>query len=300
MKLEYHILDVFTDRPLAGNQLAVVRGADTLSKTTMQAIAREFNLSETVFIHQPRIERHTAKLRIFTVERELPFAGHPTVGAAVLLGLQQRASAVRLEEEIGLITCIMERKNKTTASAHFKIPKLPEISRPAPPLEEIALTLGISVEEIGCGPFTAPAVYNGGVEFFIVPVRDADVLKKLKLERRGWEDVYGSETASVYVFTQTREEQGNDLAARMFSPDIPRGEDAATGSAAAALIGMLATDPEHTEGQRRYRLRQGYEMSRPSLIDVQVGVEDNVLIHGGIGGSAIVLATGELDLHDLR
>jgi trans-2,3-dihydro-3-hydroxyanthranilate isomerase len=106
MKLNYLLLDVFTRERLKGNPLAVVLKADGLLDGEMQAIAREFNLSETVFIQKPHAERNTASVRIFTPTVELPFAGHPTVGAAVVLGLQNKVSAVRLEEQIGLITAL--------------------------------------------------------------------------------------------------------------------------------------------------------------------------------------------------
>src|SRR5690606_31789612 len=112
MKLPYYLLDVFTRDRLNGNPLAVVLKADELSGARMQALAREFNLSETVFVLAPKNERHTAALRIFTPETELPFAGHPTVGASVLLGLQNKVSAVRLELGIGMVTAIMERIDK--------------------------------------------------------------------------------------------------------------------------------------------------------------------------------------------
>lgn len=299
MQLDYFILDVFTTHALAGNPLAVVMKADALSDARMQAIAAEFNLSETVFVRQPRIERHTALLRIFTPQTELPFAGHPTVGAAVLLGLQKRAAAVRLEEHIGMITCVMERTSSRSGSARFSLPKLPEEVVPVASNDEIARTLGISPEEIGFGPFMQAAHFSAGVDYYLVPVRDAGVLARIKLERRNsWAEIYPQGHHSVYAFTATPEERDNDLAARMFSPGMGLDEDPATGSAAAALVGLLARDPAHGNGQKNYRLRQGTEMGRPSVIEIQVGLEDGKLIHGGIGGSAVVIAEGKLDLPD--
>src|SRR5690606_20605018 len=109
MKFNYLLLDVFTTERLKGNPLAVVLNADPLLDNQMQAIASEFNLSETVFIKRPEAVKHTAAVRIFTPSVELPFAGHPTVGAAVVLALQTRSSAIRIEEQIGLVTCVMEK-----------------------------------------------------------------------------------------------------------------------------------------------------------------------------------------------
>ena len=295
MQLDYFILDVFTDVQLTGNQLAVVVKADDVSDDLMQKIAREFGLSETIFLTQPLVARHAAAARIFTPTNELPFAGHPTVGASVLLGLQQRASAVRIEEKIGLITCVMDRIDRRTGQAHFKLPQLPEETGPAPANEDIAGTLGISPDDVGCDAYQ-PACFSAGLEYTLVPVRDAQVLSQIKLERRGWSETYGQHQSSVYVFTQTDSEPGNDFGARMFQPGLLFGEDSATGSAVASLIGLIAKSGPVQNGQNSYKVRQGSEIGRPSLIEMQIGMSDGVLVHGGIGGKAIICAQGQLDL----
>lgn len=295
MKLNYMLLDVFTRRRLSGNPLAVVFKADHLSDQRMQAIAVEFNLSETVFLMKPKLEKHSAALRIFTPKVELPFAGHPTVGAAVALGLTNRASAVRLEEKIGVITCVIDKLEKRAANAHFALPMLPEEIGPAPPDAAIATALGIGVEEVGCGPFR-PSVYSAGVPFYLVPVRDAGVLKRLHLERRGWSETFPLGRGAIYVFTQTPEERGIDLAARMFGGGLGVGEDPATGSAAAALIGPLSR--QAPQGQSLFVLRQGHEMGRPSQISLQLRMDGERLTHGGIGGDAVVVGEGTIELDD--
>jgi trans-2,3-dihydro-3-hydroxyanthranilate isomerase len=292
MKLNYVLLDVFTAERLKGNPLAVVLKADGLLDDQMQAIAAEFNLSETVFIQKAQSERHAAAVRIFTPTVELPFAGHPTVGAAVVLGLQNRSSAVRLEEKVGVITCVIERVDKEVGLARFALPRLPEEVGKAPSVEAIAATLGLEPEEIGCGPYQ-PALFSAGVPYYLLPVRDAAALKRIRLERRGWDEIYPEGRGSIYVFTQTPEERDNDFAARMFSP---RMEDPATGSAAAALIGLLARYTD--SGQHEFRLRQGHEMGRPSLITLQLRKDDDKLTHGGIGGHAVIVGEGTLNLGD--
>lgn len=295
MKLNYLLLDVFTTERLKGNPLAVVLKADALLDDQMQAIAGEFNLSETVFICKPRSERHSACVRIFTPQVELPFAGHPTVGAAVVLGLQGRSTAVRIEEEVGLITCVIEQAEKRSAFARFALPQLPQPAGDAPHVTQIATALGLSADDIGCGPYR-PAVYSAGVTFYLVPVRDAAALRKVKLERRGWADTFPIGHNSVYVFTETPDEAGNRFAARMFAPGMGLGEDPATGAAAAALIGLLA---EHgKDGQTELVIRQGLEMGRPSRISVQYRKADGKLTHGGIGGHAVIIGEGVLDFDD--
>lgn len=295
MKLNYLLLDVFTTERLKGNPLAVVVNADPLLDDQMQAIACEFNLSETVFIKRPEAVRHTAAVRIFTPTMELPFAGHPTVGAAVVLAQQTRLSAIRIEEQVGLVTCVMEKIDKSSGFARFALPLLPEEAGSAPSRARIASALGIEPDEIGCEGMQ-PAVYSAGVVFYLVPVRDAVVLRKIRTERRGWNDVFPLGHNSVYAFTRTPEERDNDFAARMFAPGMGLGEDPATGGAAAALIGLLAR--HGGSGQVEYRLRQGHEMGRPSTIHLQYRNDGDTLTHGAIGGHAVVIGEGVLDLGD--
>jgi len=295
MKLDYLLLDVFTTERLQGNPLAVVCRADGLLDDQMQRIAAEFNLSETVFITKPKTERHSAAVRIFTPAVELPFAGHPTVGAAVVLGLELRTSAIRLEEQVGVITCVIEKRDRRTGNARFALPHLPEIAGKAPDAHRLAMALGLETEDIGCG-FYQPSVYSAGVIFYLVPVKNAAVLKRATPQLAGWEQTFPLGRGSVYVYTATPEEHGNDLAARMFSPGMGLREDPATGSAAAALIGELAK--QASDGQTEYRLRQGVEMGRPSLISIQVRKTGDTLTHGGIGGDAVIIGQGSLDFED--
>lgn len=295
MKLNYLLLDVFTRERLKGNQLAVVCKADGLLDGEMQAIAREFNLSETVFILKPNVERNTAAIRIFTPEVELPFAGHPTVGASVVLGLQNKVTAVRIEEKIGLITALFEKTDKRSGEARFALPRLPTRIATLEDRAAIALALGIEREEIGCGVYQ-PAVYSAGVEFHLVPVRDASVLARVALNMGQWAHTFPHGHHSVYIFTETPNEADNDLAARMFSPGMGLAEDPGTGAAAAALIGLLSEHADIGTGQVDYVLRQGHEMGRPCRITIQLRKDNDVLIHGGIGGHAVIVGEGVLDL----
>ena len=294
MQINYHLLDVFTDTQFEGNPLAVVSKADLLNGEIMQKIAAEFGLSETVFICQPLAKRNSAKVRIFTPYGELPFAGHPTVGTAVFLGLTQRATAIRLEEELGVITCVMDKLGKRLGEAHFTIPQLPKETGPAPDKTAIAQTLGLSVEQIGCAVFE-PARFSAGLEFVLVPVKDVAALGAIRLERQNWAATYGTgHGANVYAFTINNDPKGPDFSARMFNPE--GGEDPATGSAAAAFIGLLARNLMPETLQYKYMLEQGVDMGRPSIIHIQVGKRDGELVHAGIGGKAIIVGNGVLDL----
>lgn len=295
LKLDYLLLDVFTRDPLKGNPLAVVLKADGLLDGEMQAIAKEFNLSETIFILKPHAERNSAAVRIFTPYGELPFAGHPTVGASVVLGLQNKVSAVRLEEQVGLITALFEKSDKRSGEARFALPRLPARIAPLDDKLSIAQALGIEVEDIGCGLYE-PGLYSAGVDYHLVPVRNAEVLRRIERNTQLWPQAFSHGRHSVYVFTETPEEADNDFAARMFAPGV--GEDPGTGSAAASLIGLLSEQAGFATGQADYVLRQGHEMGRPCRITLQLRKDNGVLVHGGIGGHAIIVAEGALDLGD--
>ena len=292
MTLKYLLLDVFTRQRLQGNQLAVVQKADGLSDAEMQAIAREFNLSETVFLTKPQSESNVSGVRIFTPYQELPFAGHPTVGAAVVLGLQHERSAVRMEEKIGLVTALFEKADKRSGEARFALPKLPVMVADLTNKLAIAQALGIEVEDSCCDVY-APVVYTAGVTFHLIPVRDAGVLERVKPNQGMFDAVFSHDHNSAYVFTLTPDEPANDLAARMFGMDI--GEDPGTGSAAAALIGLLAERAPATV-QTDYALRQGHEMGRPCRITLGFTKENGQLVRGGIGGHAVIVGQGVLYL----
>jgi trans-2,3-dihydro-3-hydroxyanthranilate isomerase len=261
----------------------------------MQAIAREFNLSETVFLTTPKMERHTSAVRIFTPRTELSFAGHPTIGAATVLALQQRLSAVRIEERVGLITCVVDKIDKRSAYARFSLPQLPEQAGKSPDRNAIAFALGIEPEEVGCGVYQ-PSVYSAGVLYYLVPVRNTLVLKKLDPNFSNWKQTFPLGRHSIYCFTEAREESDTDFAARMFSPGS--GEDAGTGAAAGALIGLLAQHTSFADGQAEFRLRQGLEMGRLCRISIQLRKDSGVLTHGDIGGNAVIVGEGTLDLPD--
>lgn len=298
MKIDYCLLDVFTTQRLAGNPLAVVTKADGLLDDQMQAIANEFNLSETVFLMRPKSERHTASVRIFTPVSELPFAGHPTVGAAVVLGLQERLSAVRIEEKIGLVTCLIENASRHSARARFALPRLPEEAGKGPDRLVAAKALGIEPDDIGFSDCLRPAVYSAGVLYYLVPVRDVSVLRRIEPSSSVWEQSFPLGDHSVYVFTETPDDPDGDYAARMFWINRGLAEDPGTGSAAAALLGLLAGKAPFVDGQAEYVLNQGREMGRPCRILLQLRKDNDVLTHGGIGGDAVIVGGGTLDLGD--
>lgn len=292
MRLRYQILDVFTGQAFAGNPLAVVFDADALSDAQMQTIAKEFNLSETIFLRAPADAAHMASARIYTTHGELPFAGHPTVGGAVALGLLNKSSVVTIEEKVGLIVAVVTLAGERSGKAAFDLPRLPARAGEPSSIERTAAALGLSPDDIGCEDFEL-AVWSAGVEHYLVPVRDAAALARIRPNPLGWLETFPIGNHFIYAFTATPGEPGNDYAARMLSALI--GEDPATGSAAASLIGALAERAGFADGEKRLRIRQGHEMGRPSLIEIYLRKADGKLVQGRVGGEAVLIADGTLN-----
>ena len=291
MSRRYHVLDVFTETALAGNQLAVVTQAEGLDDARMQAIAREFNLSETVFVLSPRDLRHRARLRIFTPGSELPFAGHPTVGTAVLLTLldgHTTAAAFGLEEGVGIVPCVSERRGDRAGYARFRLPRLPEIVGPGLTHADAADALGLTLADIGFGRH-APSLRAVGGAFNLIPIASLNALARAK-PSASFERLVTGEHAAVFLYAAADDR----LRARMYAPGLGIVEDPATGSATACLAGALADNQSLDEGVHDFIVDQGVEMGRPSRIELQIMIEDGKLVSGEIGGAAVVVAEGVL------
>ena len=297
----YAIYDVFASRALSGNPLAVVFDGEGLSDDAMQAIAREFNLSETVFILDPDNAVHNAALRIFMPGGELPFAGHPTVGAAVAIAerdgrLDNGAALVTLEEKIGLVRAAV-RRDSDGVFAEFDLPRLPA-RLPCPVTREgAAAALGISSHEIGFENHMVSA-WSAGVPYVCVPVRNLDIAQNVRLDEGLWlsalDDPDPLEASCPYVYC--RETVNHDCAfhVRMFAGFHGIPEDPATGSAAAAFAGALVHFDEPSIGVHRHIIEQGLEMGRPSRIHLEIEVEHATLLAARIGGHAVKFAEGTL------
>lgn len=296
MRRRFVTLDVFTESRFAGNPLAVVLESDGLEKADMQAIAREFNLAETVFVVPPADQRNRAMLRIFTPAAELPFAGHPTVGTAVLLGCMSGynlgAHDVVLEETVGPVHCTVEAQGKEYGRASFVLPRLPERTGAAVTAQEAAAALNLKDDEIGFG---APSRWSAGVPAHFIPVRDLDAIGRAS-PGGSFEAVFGREgRAVVYLYCGETAEPGHHFHARMFAPGLGIREDPATGAAAAAFAGVVMEIAHPADGEHHFVIEQGYEMGRPSQIELGMTVGDGVLTRATIGGGAIIVSDGHIE-----
>lgn len=290
-------LDVFTHTRFAGNPLALVLDAQGLETKAMQTIAREFSHPETVFVLPAADPAHKASLRIFTPAAELPFAGHPTVGAAVglarLAGGAQPQSFV-LEEKIGPVSCTAQARDADSGQAEFTLPRLPADVGNVPGVAAMAGALGLGEGDIG-GDYP-PARWSAGVAYTFVPVRSLAAVARAKPNAATFEKVFGiGGPAMVYVMTTETAGPDHHLHGRMFAPGNGIAEDPATGSAVAAFAGLHAAHRKPQDGVHRLVIEQGYEMGRPSLMNLTLTIVQGALASATIGGDAIVVTEGAIE-----
>ncbi|MBL9047031.1 MAG: PhzF family phenazine biosynthesis protein [Tabrizicola sp.] len=295
--LTFHTCDVFTETRFAGNPLAIVLGADDLSPAQMQTLAREFNLSETIFVQRPANPAHTARVRIFFPTAEIPFAGHPTVGCAIHLatateGMGDFDRMITLEEEAGLVPVRVWRKGGAVM-AEFVAPVIPHGVTDARllPVDRLAAALGLTATDIGFGKHQ-PAIWQGGPRYIFVPLASLDALGRARSIEPAWADLTeAAGAAKVYLYAKGED---CDFRARMFGPGDGVPEDPATGSASAILAAQLLASGVLGEGENRFALHQGVEMGRPSEIGLTVQVAGGQLTEVRIAGSAVPVSEGRI------
>lgn len=284
---EYYLLDVFTDQPFTGNPLAVFLDAEGLTTHTMQALANELNLAETVFLSTASGPNHYP-MRIFTPTMELAFAGHPTVGTAHLLAelnLVNREHPLVLTPPVGELAVSYAQGRATFTTAK-------PVSVEDSPLDHVtaASLLGLETRQV----IGEPVVASCGLPFHLIELADTDALASIQISPAIWGEtvaISGAEQIYLYVMEQPNEPEFV-VRSRMFCMHTSIGEDPATGSAAAALTGYLAS---RQPGPLHCTIHQGVEMGRPSVIHTAANGE---IKHGlvTVGGHAVVVGKGELHL----
>ncbi len=300
MDLRYVTADIFTDTRFGGNPLAVLPNAPDLSDELMLGITREFNYSETVFVQPPERPFNTRKLRIFTPGGEVPFAGHPTVGTAHVLAaigeipLAAEETRITFEEKVGLIPVRIVARDGAPVFCQLSAARLPEVGPPLPPNAELAAMLGIAESDILTGAMQ-PQNVTCGLPFAFVPLRDRHAVARCKLNLERWEKTLkGTWTDMVFVFALDAQYPSSDVHGRMFGPGAGVPEDPATGSACAALGGYLAMRAYERNATLRWVVEQGFEMGRPSILDVEADVADGKITGIRVGGNSVLVMEGSL------
>jgi trans-2,3-dihydro-3-hydroxyanthranilate isomerase len=288
----YCTCDVFTDRVFGGNPLAVLVDAQGLADAEMQAIAREFNFSETTFVTPAFDSSHTARVRIFTPGGELPFAGHPTVGTAFVLASTGTADGdLVFEEGVGPVPVRIDRAGDgRVVCCTLTAARLPELGPTPPDRAAIAAMLGLAEADL-----TGPAeCWSCGVDFLFIPLASAEALTRARLDLGRWRSALDNYvTQNVYPFAQVDD---SIWRARMFAPGLGVPEDPATGSAAAALAGWLASKSGISSGTLNWEIRQGDEVGRPSRIFLAADLERGAPTAVRVGGASVMVCEGVLRL----
>jgi trans-2,3-dihydro-3-hydroxyanthranilate isomerase len=273
----YVIVDVFTDVALEGNPLAVFTDADGLGGDLMQRTARELNLSETVFLLPAGADSATARARIFTPATELPFAGHPVLGTAFVLGQRDRASSIALETGAGVIEVSLQWAGEriTYGEMGQPIPTWQPLERPA----ELLRALGVERSELPV------EVYDNGPQHTFVALTDERAVAGLEPDLPALAKVG---TFGVSCFARA----GELIKTRMFAPALGVPEDPATGSAAGPLAVHLARHGWTNFG-RQIEIRQGVEIGRPSVLHATAKGSSEQVERVLVGGGAVIVAHGE-------
>lgn len=299
MQRRYATADVFTDRPLGGNPVAVVLDAEGLTTAQMQALAVEFNYVETTFVLPPADPAHTAHVRIFTPDREVPFAGHPNIGTAFLLARERVATGQALpeqfvfEEEAGLVEIDLMHEDGAVVGADLLSPQ-PLARHAEVEVARAAACLGLATDDVRTDAHR-PEVVSVGLPFMVLELVSRDALRRARPDRRAYDAVFPLDGArAVYAYTSdTRNdpaEHACDLHSRMFTSRLV--EDPATGSATAAVTALLA---ELHGAAQRLRVRQGEDMGRPSTLLTR-SVAENGATRARVGGRCAAMFSGVFDL----
>jgi len=284
------IANVFAETHFGGNQLAVFTDARGLSDREMQSIAKQMNLSETTFVLPPRDPAKAAKVRIFTPEAELPFAGHPTVGTAAVLG-QRGLGAGRfvLEEGIGDVEVNVELRGDRIA-ARFRIDRPIDSAEVMPANALVAELLGLDEADVAAAWFA-----SAGIPFCIVHLAGREAVDRAALDRSAW-NARRKDMWSPNFLIFSGNPASERLYARMFAPALGVDEDPATGAAAAALVGSLAERAVGADGRLAITIDQGVKMGCPSVIEASADVRAGSASSMEVGGLTVILGEGSLTM----
>jgi trans-2,3-dihydro-3-hydroxyanthranilate isomerase len=293
MAHRFYIVDVFAERPYAGNQLAVVVSANDLSDKTMQQIAAETNYSETTFVKSVPEDDGGYRVRIFTPAREIAFAGHPILGTAWVVRHHIAPGVpapMRLHLAVGPVPVSFEFSTDSAEVAWFLAP--PVLLGATCAAEQIAVALGVSPEDIETrGPVQQ---LSAGTSAMIVPLRSLDALRRSRLDLAAFAPLADKGFPPlVYLFCREPHHPENDLCARFFFEAHGVREDPATGSGAAFLGAYLLAHRFFPGSDLSLRIEQGYEIRRPSLVMLRARVVERSR-EVSVGGQVIPIVQGEL------
>jgi trans-2,3-dihydro-3-hydroxyanthranilate isomerase len=293
----YYICDVFTDTRFGGNQLAVLPEAQGLSDRQMQQIAREFNFSESTFVLPPE-RGHDRRVRIFTPTAEIPFAGHPNVGTAFTLATTGALGSIdgprniTFEEKAGLVPITITRRDGSIwceLSAPTPLSLGPVVAR-----ELLAAAVSLSAEDVVTTTHP-PQVASVGLPFIVAELRSRAALERARVNGPGLDAIKAlGVVPDIHLYVRSGDEF--DLRTRMFAPYDGVPEDPATGSANCALAALLTQERKESSGAFKYRIAQGVEMGRPSVLEARSEKRDGAVSGTWIGGASVLVSEGTIEV----
>ncbi|MBI1879235.1 MAG: PhzF family phenazine biosynthesis protein [Chloroflexi bacterium] len=311
-KLHYNLVDVFTQQPFGGNQLAVFTDGREVSASLMQRLARELNFSETTFVLPPQEAGNDFWVRIFTPATELPIAGHPTVGTAFVLALEQLIDAsgpettIHFEEGVGVIPIRVQWENGQ--------PALIKMSQPLPDFgpeftDRAVMAEMLSIDPGGIAPNYPLQVVSCGLPFLYVPLKNLAAMRQVKLRYDLWEQhLQDFASPHLFVFTPETELENSAVHCRMFAPALGIVEDPATGVASGPLgcylvkYGLVRTDrrPQTADLNNKKQIsfisEQGFEIGRPSLIHIEIEQAAEKITAVTVGGQCVHMGEGYFEV----
>jgi trans-2,3-dihydro-3-hydroxyanthranilate isomerase len=303
MRYRYYTCDVFTERRFGGNPLAVLPDAAGLCGEQMQCIAREFNYSETTFVLPADDPAHTRKVRIFTPGAEIPFAGHPNVGTAFVLAAigalpagGETPQAV-FEEIAGPVPVAIRFEHGQPVYCELTAPQALTLGA-MPPVGAVAASLGLSPDAVVTSTHP-PRVASAGLPFLVAELRDRTALAEGRVRHEEHAVLMRScGGEGLLLYTRDTGVPGVDLRARMYAPLHGVAEDPATGSANVALAGLLAACAPEADGDFAWRIAQGVEMGRPSLLEASAIKRGGEVATVRIGGRSVLVCEGWIEVGD--
>ncbi|HET7708355.1 MAG TPA: PhzF family phenazine biosynthesis protein [Sphingomicrobium sp.] len=291
-RYRFLIADVFSASPFGGNQLAVLPDAAGISDEGMQRVAREFNFPESTFVLPATDPGSIRKVRIFTPARELPFAGHPTVGTACLLvreGLAREGKFV-LQEGIGPVSVEVSRRGDGLFS-RLTVDQAPQLHAGHVAVADAAAAIGLDTAEVE-RLFAATL----GIDFTFIRLRDARAVDRAVFDHAAWRAAFsGRIDGQLYVFAGALAD-GGTVHARLFAPSFGIAEDPATGSAATVLAGAGAMLARHQKEQFRLTIDQGVLLGRPSRLEASATLAEGKVVAVSVGGATTFVAEGEIEV----
>jgi trans-2,3-dihydro-3-hydroxyanthranilate isomerase len=305
----FYTVDVFTEKIFGGNPLVVFPDAQGLNEKQMQQIAQEFNISETVFVFPPQQVGNDRLLRIFTPKTEIPFAGHPTIGTAYLLTkiqeipLLEESTVINFEEGVGTIAVTVKSQAEDALYCEMKVTQPPIYEPSFAMTENLATMLSLPPENLLSGEHCQAV--SCGLPFLFIPLTSVSALQKAQLNLQIWENLLGNTLANnIYIFTHSPEltedilisPQTHLWRSRMFAPALGIDEDPATGSAASAFAAYLGMRNSQSAGTFRWIIEQGFEMGRPSLLQVEATKENDQMIEIKVGGYGVLVSEGRMKI----